>query len=422
MDKTYRILAEGETVCNDTWRTRLNNNDLIIGPSGAGKTRGYVKPNILQCSGSMVITDTKGALYRETKDVLAQSGYKVVCLDLADCGASPCGYNPLDYIRRDRKGHFSEQDILTLSACLVPIETQRDPYWETMARIYLESAVSYVLECLPAGEQHFGSVVRLVGEMGQNGRYRKLMSELETISPGSFAVSRYNMFKSVAEGASTTAACIHSFLAGKIAPLSFEGAVRLFHNPDKVDFKELGRKKTAVFLTVSDTDSAMYRLANVFYTQAVHALCLLADQSPGHRLKIPVRFFLDDFASNTVIPDFDKAISVIRSREVSVSIILQSISQLEAIYGKAKAMTIINNCDNCLYLGGQDVETARYIAVKADKPLGRVLNMPLDDAWLFTRGQAARQVHKYDIRTHRLYGSLPEAARKGKVSEVENGL
>ena len=123
-----------------------------------------------------------------------------------------------------------------------------------------------------------------------------------------------------------------------------------------------------------------------------------------------------------MIPDFDKAISVIRSREVSVSIILQSISQLEAIYGKAKAMTIINNCDNCLYLGGQDVETARYIAAKADKPLGRVLNMPLDDAWLFTRGQAARQVHKYDIRTHRLYGSLPEAARKGKVSEVENGL
>ena len=113
MENTYRILAHGHTISNDTWQTGLNNNDLIIGPSGAGKTRGYVKPNILQCSGSMVITDTKGALCSDVGTVLEQEGYKVMEINLADCALSPYGYNPLAYIRQDRDGHYLEQDILT---------------------------------------------------------------------------------------------------------------------------------------------------------------------------------------------------------------------------------------------------------------------------------------------------------------------
>ncbi len=175
MDDTYRILAHGHAISNDTWQTGLNNNDLIIGPSGAGKTRGYVIPNILQCSESMVITDTKGALCSDVGTALEQQGYKVVEINLADCDSSPCGYNPLACIRQDREGHYREQDILTLAACMVPVESRHDPYWELTARIYLESAVSYVLEALPEGERHLGSVVRLAGEMGRDGRYRALM-------------------------------------------------------------------------------------------------------------------------------------------------------------------------------------------------------------------------------------------------------
>ena len=170
MDDTYRILAHGRTVSNDTWQTGLNNNDLIIGPSGSGKTRGYVIPNILQCSESMVIADTKGAICPEVGPILAQEGYKVVEINLADCALSPYGYNPLACIRPDREGHYREQDILTLAACMVPVESRHDPYWELTARIYLESAVSYVLEALPEGERHPGSVVRLAGEMGRDGR------------------------------------------------------------------------------------------------------------------------------------------------------------------------------------------------------------------------------------------------------------
>ena len=411
MDNTYRILADGHTISNDTWQTGLNNNDLIIGPSGAGKTRGYVKPNILQCSGSMIVTDTKGALCSDVGPLLAQEGYKVMEINLADCALSPYGYNPLAYIRQDN-GHYLEQDILTLAACLMPVESRHDPYWELTARIYLESAISYVLEALPEEERHLGSVVRLISEMGKEGKYKNLMRELEVVDPDSFALSRYRLFQSVSDNAEKTAACIFSFLASKLAPFSFGGAKRIFDNPKKINLKELGRKKTAVFLNISDTDDSMYRIANVFYTQALHTLCDLADKSPGHRLKVPVRFYLDDFASNVVIPDFDRIISVIRSREISVSVIIQSLSQLESLYGQAKAMTVINNCDNLLCLGaGRDLETARYISYQVNKPVSTILNTPLDSAWLLTRGSKAEQAVKYDLRQHRLYHRLPEAAQ-----------
>ncbi len=416
MDNTYRILAHGHTVSNDTWITGLNNNDLIIGPSGAGKTRGYVMPNIMQCSGSMVITDTKGALCSDVGTLLAQEGYKVTEINLSDCASSPYGYNPLAYIRQDNDGHYSEQDILTLAACLMPVESRHDPYWELTARIYLESAISYVLEALPEEERHLGSVVRLISEMGRDGKYKSLMRELEVVDPDSFALSRYRLFKSVSNDAEKTAACIFSFLATKLAPLSFGGAKRIFTNPKRINIKELGRKKAAVFLNISDTDDSLYRLANVFYTQALHTLCNLADKSPGHRLKVPVRFYLDDFASNVVIPDFDRIISVIRSREISVSVIIQSLSQLESLYGQAKAMTVINNCDNLLCLGaGRDISTAKYISYQANKPVSAILNTPLGSAWLLTRGSKAEQVAKFDLRQHRLYHRLPEAQPENSI-------
>lgn len=415
---TYRILAAGQFVSNDTWQTGLNNNDLIVGPSGTGKTRGYVKPNILQCNGSMVVTDTKGALCAELSPVLMEEGYRVVEINLADCEKSPWGYNPLAYIRRDYRGKYSEQDILTLAACLAPMEAKYEPFWEQMARICLESAISYVLEALPPEEHTLTSVVRLAGEMGKNGRYKKLMEELEVIDPESFALSRYRLFHSVVEDADRTGACILGFIASKVGPLAFSGARHLFRHYRRIDFKELGKKKTAVFLTISDTDDSLYKLANVFYTQALHTLCALADRQADHRLKIPVRFYLDDFASNVVIPDFDRIISVIRSREITVSIIIQSLSQLESLYDHPAAMTIVNNCDNLLCLGsGRDLETAEYISKQANVPVSAILNTPVDDAWLLTRGKTAQKARKYDLKSHPLYGRLPEAAREAGRTE-----
>lgn len=425
-NSTSRILAQGQLVSNDTWATGINNNDLIIGPSGAGKTRGYVKPNILQCSESMVITDTKGDLIGEFGPFLRKRGYRVFNIDLSDALRSD-GYNPLDYVRYiPEQGKYSEQDITTLCAALVPLENPRDPFWERSARTLLASLVGYVLECLPEEEHTLEYVVKLFTATADYYRggprpkriYRELLMELGLENPDSFAYRQF-LFYNMVQGADKTDACVLAFLAEKLAPLSFDGPVHIYSSHERIDFRTLGREKTAVFLNISDTDRSMDGLANVFYTQALHTLCNSADKDyPDHRLPIPVRFILDDFAANVRIPEFDKIISVIRSREIYVSIILQSISQLDSIYTHSESMTIINNCDNCLYLGGQDVETAKYIAVKANKTADTILNMPLDQAYLFTRGQRPKAVTKYDVSTHEAYRILTKSPAAAAVKEI----
>lgn len=412
---SYRILSENCIVDNDTRATGLNNNDLIVGPSGAGKTRSYVKPNILQCNESLIVTDTKNSLKSETEDVLRKNGYKVLTLDLTGAGTSS-GYNPLDYIRYDpQTGRYNEQDIMTLAATLMPVETRYDPFWELSARTYLECIISYVLECLRDEEHTLDFVVQLVRELGE-GRFKQLIRDLRYQDPESFAVKRYQFCRNGSAAEKTTASVL-MFLTAKLGPMDYDGAKAIFHKPDKIDFTRLGREKTAVFLTVSDSDRSMDRLASVFYAQALHILCDEADRNPTHRLDVPVRLILDDFAANMCIPDFDKIISMIRSREIYASIILQSISQLEGLYGHAQAMTIVNNCDHCLYLGGQDIETARYMGIKANKPTNSVLNMPLDSAWLFTRGEPAKLTRKYDLTRHPRYCELPEGREWRVVPE-----
>lgn len=417
MNNTNRILAQGELISNDTWKTGINNNDLIIGPSGAGKTRGYVMPNILQCSESMVVADTKGSLYSAFAPLLRRRGYRVLNLDFTDTLGSD-GYNPLDYIRFDqRREKYVEQDILSLCAALMPTGTPADRFWDESGRILLSALVGYVLEFLPPEEHDLTHVVKLY-TMNENRvsprlAYRQLLDQAAQERPDSFTARQFR-FYNVLQGVDRTDACVQAFVSRTLAPLSYDGPVHMYGCPNRIDFKALGREKTAVFLTVSDTDRAMDSLASLFYTQALNALCLSADKDyPEHRLPVPVRFILDDFATNVRIPAFDKIISVIRSREIYVSIILQSISQLSTVYTPGESTTIINNCDNCLYLGGQDVETARYIAAKANKTADTILNMPLDSAYLFTRGQRAKRVAKYDIRTHQSYRELAQPGGTG---------
>lgn len=416
--QTFRILAQNALMCNDTWKTGINNNDLIIGPSGAGKTRSYVKPNLMQCNESVIVTDTKGSLLGEVGPLLEKQGVRVINIDFTDMVESH-GYNPLDYIRYDKKRRkYFEQDIMTVSTCLVPIEDFTQPSWDLHARQYMSTMIAYVMECLPQEEHTLKYVMNLFAEM-DSGIFDRLFQELGAQNPDSYAWTHYQMFKNNRK-ADKMHASIQGVIAQKLDLLTFDGPLQMYSRPDKVDFAALGREKTAVFLNVSDTDRSMDRLVSLFYTQALQALCNSADKDyPDHRLPVPVRFILDDFAANTVIPDFDKTISVIRSREIYVSVILQSLSQLNAIYGHDRAMTIINNCDNCLYLGGQDVDTAKYISRKANKTEDSILNLPLGEAYLFTRGSLPRKVQKFDICSHERYHELPEAAREGPANDAD---
>ncbi|MCM1497502.1 MAG: type IV secretory system conjugative DNA transfer family protein [Clostridium sp.] len=389
-----RMLGREVLVSNNTWETRLNNNDLIVGATGSGKTRGYVIPNIRQHNGSMIVTDTKGNLHKLLRRELEADGYEVRVLDFVNPKKS-CAYNPLDYIETDKKtGRYREQDIITLARTMVPIRCNRDPYWEESAGMILASLIAFVKEVLPVKEQNMPSVLKLSRMFHNKWIVKNLFASLQQENPDSFAVRKYKDYCTVMNDADKTWASIMQFLVNSLDSYDFAEVSRIFGKKAGFHFRDLGERKMALFVNISDTDRAFDRLANVFYTQAIQQLCKEADSRPDGRLKVPVRMILDDFASSAYIPDFDKIISVIRSREISVSLILQSLSQLETMYTPAQAKTIINGCDHLLYLGGQDVDTAGYIGTKANQPIGNILNMGLDDAYLFARGTVPRKVDK----------------------------
>lgn len=388
--RNERILGKDVFVSNDTRQTRLNNNDLIVGVSGSGKTGGYVVPNIAQCNESMVVADTKGLLYKKFHAKLEKAGYTVYRIDFKNF-ANSCGYNPLDYIRRKRDG-ICEQDIITIAEVLVPMQSEKEPFWEMSARMLITCLIAFVKEALPKAEQNLRSVCRLSQVIGSRAglyMFRELAAEL----PDSIAVRRYKEIQSIMK-ADKTWACIKQSASVALELFGMEEAKNMFVGKSGFQIKEIGERKTAVFVNVSDTDRAFDTIINVFYTQVLHELCNVADKTKKGCLKVPVRFILDDFATNAYIPDFDKIISVIRSREIAVSLILQSISQLETLYTPAQAQTIINGCDHLLYLGGQDVQTAKFIGTKANKTADTILNMKLDDAYLFSRGELPRKIEK----------------------------
>lgn len=397
--ESYRgshILAKNVATNTDTWESGINNNVLIFGPSGAGKTRHYVKPNIANGHESMIVSDTKGNLFRQLGPQLLRRGYTVKNIDFTDLTAG-CGYNPLDYIRYDNKtDSYSEKDILTLASCLIPESIASDPFWDNASRQYLEVLLGYVLEALPQEQHTIRYVQKLLTMMGDFGM-DKLMQEFGLLRPNSTAALRYRALRVMSKSEKTDA-CIRGILSTHLDSLCFDEALALYEKSDRITFSELGRQKMAVFITISDTDRSMDALAGAFMTQALQNLCFSADKDyPDNRLPIPVRFYLDDFATNLVIPDFDKIISVIRSREIYVSIILQSVSQLDSLYGEARAKTILNNCDQMLYLGGQDLDTARLISERSNRPIYSILSMPLSKAYLFIRGREPLLTEKYTL-------------------------
>lgn len=403
-----RILAENVSVSNDTKATGLNNNDMIIGSSGSGKTGGYVIPNLQNISGSMVVSDTKGQLCRMFKNELKKKGYAVYTLDLVDPLRS-CGFNPIGGIRRYANGRYREQDVLTLANTIMPTLDRYDPFWEKAAAGYLAFLIAYAMEVLDPEEQNMTSVCKLHHAFIRPGGNLSFLQWSER-NPDTFAARKYREINS-SSNAEKMWSSIMEFANRALEPYEFEEARHIFENPDSFDIRSLGRKKTVLFLNVSDTDRTFDHLVNVFYTQALQLLCSEADAAPEGRLKVPVRIIMDDFAASARIPDFDKVISVIRSRDISVSLILQSMTQLESMYSHAEATTIVNNCDHLIYLGSQDLETAQFIGCRAYKTPESVLCMPRDKAILMTNGAKAVLVDKI-----KPYSTMQNAKNKSECS------
>lgn len=386
-----RFLAENITVSNDTRVTGLNNNDLIIGSSGSGKTGGYVIPNIQNISGSLVVTDTKGMLSKMFSESLKRKGYKVYTLDFVN-PMNSCGYNPLMAIRRKTDGRYREQDILSAAAAIMPQLDKDEPFWEKAAAGYIAFLISFCLETCEEQERNLKTVCELHHIfIGQNGQLFFLSWAKD--NPNTFAAKKFKEISS-ASNAEKMWSSIIEFANRALEPFEFDEADSIFANPISFDIGSMGSEKTVLFLNISDTDRTYDQLINLFYTQALQTLCAKADENPDGRLDVPVRIIMDDFAAGTRIPNFDKIISVIRSREISVSLILQSMTQLESMYREAEASTIINNCDHILYLGTQDIKTAEFVSYRAFKTPESVLCMPLNQAILITKGEKAAFVNK----------------------------
>lgn len=395
----FRVFAEGRTVPNNTRITNLNNNDIVIGASGGGKSGGYVAYNVLNSDTSMVVADTKSSLHKKLAPRLRKKGYTVRVIDFINPEKS-YGYNPLKHIRRNKKtGVYNQLDIISIANALIPLNNPEDAFWANSARGVLACAISYVLEAFDEESRNMWSVIKVYKAIACSPNYElkvyrvPFLDEWEAEHPDSFAVSKYHGFMATM-CADRTWGCICQFVNAAVDKLEIEELKGMLCTNKTLDFSPIGKKKTVVFLNISDTDRSMDSLVNIFYTQLFQNLCRQADNNPDGKLKVPVRVFLDDFASNVRIENFDKLISVIRSREIYASIILQSLTQLQTIYNHAEASTIITNCDHILYLGGADYDTANFLAERMCVTPESILALPCDEVLLLERGKQGERLKK----------------------------
>lgn len=423
VNKTVRYFGQDVTAESDTKKTQLNNNDLIIGVSGGGKTGSYVVPYILNSDESFIVADTKCNLYHRYKNDLRRRGYKVYNIDLIDPSRGE-GYDPLHYIGKHMKNGvevYNEKDIISIATTLIPVLSQEDPFWEMQARQFLSCLIGYVLEEFSEKDQNLSSVVDAYNMASIGIAKKKQIPFLDKLceeKPQSFAARRYAMVRSLFS-ADKTWACTNMFIEAAISVFEFDAVREMVTKPSKFRFENMGFEKTALFLNVSDSDRSLDALVSVFYAQAFQTLMKTADSQPDNKLPVPVRIVLDDFATNCKIEDFDNLISVIRSREISTSIILQSLSQLESIYGVPGKLTILNNCDNILYLGGTDSGTVQFVAERANISPIEVMGLEVDKAYFLQRGQRyARKVTKIPPYSERLNGSSRKRPQKPKDVEL----
>ena len=387
-----RIIADGIRVSNNNRLTGLNGHDLIIGGSSSGKTTGYICSNLNNPHGSFVVQDTKGQLLNQFSASLKRKGYKTIIFDFVNPEKS-CPYNPLSYIRRRKDGSPVERDIKKLAVQLTPTLDRDEPFWEKACARFISMLIAYVLEALPNDEHHMGSVVA-VHRLLQEPLGKALLNEWAQESPESYSARKYKMLVG-SMVADRMWGSIIEFVNEVLDPFDVSEYGKMFLNPNSWDIREAGRRPCAVFINTSDHDPSYGILTSTLYSQILQVLLDEADAQTECCLKVPVRLILDDFASAASIKDFDKTISIIRSRNISVSILLQSLSQLESMYSQSEAYTIINNCDHILYLGGgHDLRTAEFIANHINKTPHSVLTLPRDKAILITSGEEPQIVNK----------------------------
>lgn len=398
MFKDCLILGEDQYYSMNSYETQVNNNVLVVGAAGSGKTRSLVIPNVLQATGSYIISDPKGMLYKNYADYLRDRGYVIKVLDLISPKKST-NYNFFHYIR-------TERDIIKagnmLGNALINLADSNEPFWENAAEMLMIALIAYLVLHRPKEEHTLEGIMKLTRLANINERDSAEKTILDLLfddthrqEPNNFAYRQYQKFR---VGAGKTLKSVIITLNAKFKDLDFDELNKMM-SKDRMNIPSIGEKKTAVFVIVSDMERSMDCVANMFYSQCLEVLCSEADKKTGGRLKNDVRFILDDFATNCVIDDFPKKISAFRSRGISAMIMLQSEQQLDACYPR-QGNIVIGNCDNYVYLGGNDLCTANSIARRCNVPIEEVLYMPIGMNWLIRRGQKPILGRNFELDTY----------------------
>ena len=358
LTKTERLSMNGRP---SNPKYARNKNVLVIGGSGSGKTRFYVKPNLMQMHSSYCVTDPKGTIVLECGKMLEDNGYEIRILNTINFKKS-MKYNPFSYIH-------SEKDILKLVQTIIANtkgegEKAGEDFWVKAEKLYYTALIAYIYYEAPKEEKNFATLLDMIdaSEVREDDENYKnpidrLFEALEKKEPRHFAVKQYKKYKLAA---GKTAKSILISCGARLAPFDIQ-ELRDLMSEDELELDCLGDRKTALFVIISDTDDTFNFVVSIMYSQLFNLLCDKADDVYGGRLPIHVRFLLDEFANIGLIPKFEKLIATIRSREISASIILQAQSQLKAIY-KDNADTIIGNCDSTLFLGGKEKTTLKELS------------------------------------------------------------
>lgn len=401
------ILAENCIYSTDTKETQLNNNILVVGTAGCGKTMSIAEPRLLETkNSSLIITLTKRRLVNKYMELFKMRGYNVWDLNFADPVNSKVSYDPLKYIN-------SHQDIIFLSKSIVTAgrkeeNVRNDPYWDSAATSLISAVIAY---CLMKNKPCMADVVDMFKRFDFNidsgGDITTGLDEefnaLERKNPKCFAINCWNTFRKLPK---TTASCVYSSANTAIDKIFSPSLTKLFRKEETVDFEKLANEKTILFITTSAVNPSLSCFVNIFYSQIFKSLFEYAETQESGTLPIPVHVLCDDFATGSRIENFPEYISIFREKKISVTLLLQSESQLEAMYGDGNATTIINNCDTYLFFGSMDLRTAKNIGQRLDEPVDSVLYMPIGDVIVFRRGQRPIKTRRYDILKDKNYIKL----------------
>ena len=423
------LLTQNFRISLDTHKHRRCLNILVVGGSGAGKSRGFALPNIMQCCCSMVITDPKAELLRKTGGLLEKKGYEVRVFDLINPDTSFC-YNPFEYVHDDK-------DVLRLISNLIQNTTPKgsqssDPFWEKSETALLQALMLYLLHEAPPEEQNFAMIMEMLGSAQvkeEDEDYESpldiLFDRLEMRDPDSIAVKQYHIYK---QAAGKTAKSILISVGVRLAAFNLPQIAKLT-NTDELDLSSMGEKKVALFCCIPDADTSLNYLVGMIYSQLFQMLYYMADRVHGGALPVPVNCIMDEFPNVSLPNEFEKILATCRSRSIYCSIIIQNMSQLKALF-KDSWESLVGNCDEFLYLGGNEKETHKYVSELLGKETidtntygqtkgksgsystnfqqsGRELLQPdevrmLDNqnALLFIRGERPILDAKYDLMKH----------------------